>query len=191
MIYYIFGSDTSEFKVNRKKAIFESDDIRECLEKFNRINMNYKYKHSYMVADFEINCNHGLFDYSSIIFGEDTIPFLIVAEFHEDMDGSNPKNTILSDCLVIKRDGYSHQFKNNVKALEKFEFLIRNEEDATLSIRYKYTNDSDKICINEAVIATVGDIIDYNGLDYKINRFILKPLEWVPDPVEKTFNFSM
>ena len=189
MIYHIFGGDTETIVGLAKKSVYTTDDLKKAIEHFNIINQNHKFLHSYLVCDFEI-ANHKLFSFAQINDGDERLPFLIIAEYHEDEDAENPLLTCRVDTIIVKSDGFNHEFTNNIKAVMQFTNNIINHKATEMRIIYNYINDKNIKCTNNALIATSDEIIDSIEKNLYIKKFVIDKLSWEQASTRKSIDFN-
>lgn len=190
MIYYIFGDDTPVCLGTINTALYECYELNEAIEKFKAINLNHKFPHTYLVCDFEIYKNK-MFQFAFIEDGAETIPFLVLGEYHEEED-SDPTATFRQDTIIVESKGFRHEFKDNCAAVRQFETNISNHKDTKIYIRYKYINDCNQECFNTSMIVDSEDIFNKIDKNYKIKKFSIRPLEWEQYPLRRNeINLNM
>lgn len=189
MIYHIFGGDSETIVGLAKKSVYTTDDLKKAIERFNIINQNHKFLHAYLVCDFEIT-QHKLFSFAQISDDDERIPFLIISEYHEDEDAENPLLTCRADTIIVKSDGFNHEFTNNIKAVMQFTNNIINHKDTEMRIRYHYINERNIECTNDALVATSSEIIDSIEKNLYIKKFVIDKLPWEQASTRKSIDFK-
>lgn len=175
MIYYIFGGNNPILYTHVKEALYFSDSLQDSIERFNAINKNHKYSHTYLICDFETN-KGSFFKPDKIVLGQERTPFLVIGEYHVNSDASTPTETIRSDTIVLKSKGFNHQFNNNAKAICQFENNLANHVDTEMRLRYKYTNEKMQECCNDSYLVSTEEVIEKMEKHLGLGKIILDEL---------------
>ena len=146
MKFYIFSSDQDSFTASVRNAVYSSTDYFDICDVYDRMNMEYAYCNSYLIADFEYK-HSSLFGYDSYENIKDHIivPFLIINEFHynkstfecnaiNSFGKFDSKLTERKDSIIIETAGFAEEYTNNVSALGRFMYYIDNKVPANMSL---------------------------------------------------------
>ena len=119
MKYIIFGI-TSD-KIPKKISLFKADlvtvNLQLALQRFEDARKSFKYKHLYLICDFEANKH---LKYA---------PYYIIQEFHLEFNTS----TIYKHFYIVENAGFTHIFTDPLKAFKEFMEYVNNDEYARLS----------------------------------------------------------
>ena len=133
MKFYIFGNNKEYFISSTKKALFKSDNLDEAVEKFNSFVDEIRNFNIFLLVDFEINKQSFISGLEKDLEGN--LPFFIISEWHL---GQNENNiTIRSDHTIIKKNGFIHEFQNNLVAIRDFISCIERKIDCQFDIVYE------------------------------------------------------
>ena len=185
MKLYIFGSETEDgnFVRSAKQSVYTTDNIEDAVSKFNNINTNMLFKHSYLVADFGV-ARSGLFKPADCDSDDDILPFLIVGEYDYHINSDDPTKTIRNDKIEIEiNKGICNEFHNNLNAVRRYFNLVNPANVAynpfTMYISYKtIKNGLYEVTRRRTVCSS-------NPGTLGITKFKLSHLDWEEIPFEK------
>lgn len=171
MKFYIFSSDTPDISCSMNQAVQSSEDYYETKRYFDRINSEYRYNHSYLVADFGTFKPSSRFSRNNTASLEsinmvDDMPFLIIAEFHYNPDtnecnviSENGKmdlgKAVRKDMITLKSEGFSRTFYNNESALKIFLYYIDQRSPLQMFIKFKYRNKEREVEMERFVASSI------------------------------------
>jgi hypothetical protein len=177
MRFYIFASDERHIVANIKDAIKSGEDYYEIREYYDHINSEYRFNHSYLIADFGTFKPAGMFGKNttatlSDLRTNDELPYFIVAEFHYNPEDNscnaidengkmNLNNAIRKDMVTITSNGFARIFYNNEAALNSFLYYLDNKIPAQMTIKMKYLVDT-RVVILERFIASSVNVLRNN-----------------------------
>ena len=177
MKLYIFGSETEDgnFVRSAKQSVYTTDNIEDAVSKFNNINTNMTFKHSYLVADFGV-ARSGLFKPADCDSDDDILPFLIVGEYDYRINSEDPTKTIRNDKIEIEIDkGICNEFHNNLNAVRRYFNLVNPANAAynpfTMYISYKTTKNGYEVTRRRSVCSSTTGTLG-------ITKFKLSHLDW-------------
>lgn len=184
MKLYIFGSETEDgnFVRSAKQSVYTTDNIEDAVSKFNNMNTNMTFKHSYLVADFGV-ARSGLFKPADCDSDDDILPFLIIGEYNYRINVADPTKTVRTDKIEIEiNKGICNEFHNNLNAVRRY-FNLVNPSNAgynlfNMYINYKITKNGYKITRRRFVCSSHPDTLG-------ITKFKLSHLDWGEIPFEK------
>lgn len=207
MKFYIFASDdSSTFTCSINQNVYCSNSYDDCRREFDRLNSEYKYAHSYLVADFGTKPKASLFSSNDcslsaeFLADKEYMPFLLIGEFHYNGMGDcttltesgeiDLNKAIRCDAIKIKLDGFTQIFNNNENAVRSFisnlESKVPAEMYITFSISYFDTDDIlPKTTLLTRLVADTVDVIR-NG-----DKTCITKLQLCPNPYNeyiKTLN---
>lgn len=185
MKLYIFGSETEDGNFVRyaKQSVYTTDNIEDAVSKFNNMNTNMAFKHSYLVADFGV-ARSGLFKPADCNSDDDILPFLIVGEYDYHINSDDPTKTIRNDKIEIEiNKGICNEFHNNLNAVRRYFNLVNPANVAynpfTMYISYKtIKNGLYEVTRRRTVCSSTPGTLG-------INKFKLSHLDWEEIPFEK------
>ena len=184
MKLYIFGSETEDgnFVRSAKQSVYTTDNIEDAVSKFNNINTNMTFKHSYLVADFGV-ARSGLFKPADCDSDDDILPFLIVGEYDYRINSDDPTKTIRNDKIEIEiNKGICNEFHNNLNAVRRYFNLVNPANVAynpfTMYISYKTTKNGYEVTRRRSVCSSTTGTLG-------ITKFKLSHLDWGEIPFEK------
>ena len=178
--YYIFGSNDNVkylIKMNKKKCVFESEDLTDILNKYQLLIDERRYHNMWLIADFGIYKPGALFS-TGINTVDDYLPFFIIGEYHIS-DLYDRENVIRDDLCVISYNGFNHQIKNNLSALQEFIYHLSKCNAASLYIKYA-TNNKDGEVYHNKLVGSVEKILNNGGKVFRVKNFILNSnKDWI------------
>ena len=184
MKFYIFGNTKkcSTIVANRKSAAFTSDDLNATLETYKNYINEVRFTNIYFIADFELFGSAGLFK-KTVTLDEDNnpvLPFLVIGEWH---NGENKDNIIRCDKTIITRKGFTHQFNDNLAALQEFLYCIDNHIKSEFSIEYSRTKIMNGVKTKCDYFRMIADSVAVvrNTKPKPINRIRLFETDWKTD----------
>ena len=184
MKLYIFGSETEDgnFVRSAKQSVYTTDNIEDAVSKFNNINTNMTFKHSYLVADFGV-ARSGLFKPADCDSDDDILPFLIVGEYDYHINSEDPTKTIRNDKIEIEIDkGICNEFHNNLNAVRRYFNLVNPSNTGynsfNMYISYKTTKNGYEVTRRRSVCSS-------NPGTLGITKFKLSHLDWGEIPYER------
>lgn len=185
MKLYIFGSETEDgnFVRSAKQSVYTTDDIEDAVSKFNNMNINMLFKHSYLVADFGV-ARSGLFKPADCDSDDDILPFLIIGEYDYWINSDNPTKTGRTDKIEIEiNKGICNEFHNNLNAVRRYFDLVNRSNTGcdpfNMYISYKtIKNGLFKVTRRRFVCSSTPGTLG-------INKFKLSHLDWEEIPFEK------
>ena len=184
MKLYIFGSETEDgnFVRSAKQSVYTTDNIEDAVSKFNNINTNMTFKHSYLVADFGV-ARSGLFKPADCDSDDDILPFLIVGEYDYRINSEDPTKTIRNDKIEIEIDkGICNEFHNNLNAVRRYFNLVNASNTGynsfNMYISYKTTKNGYEVTRRRSVCSSTTGTLG-------ITKFKLSHLDWEEIPFEK------
>ena len=206
MKYYIFADSTPNITCNINQCVKSSDNYYELRDYFNFINSEYRFYHSYLVADFNTYKPSSKFSKSNLatldnIEKTDDIPFLIIGEFHFDPE-TNKCNiirengkmvgslAIRKDYISLKSEGFTRVFYDNEAALETFLYYVKHRSPITMSIKVSYTKDINKEVILDRFVASSVSILR-SKRSYIDKISITKDIYKSIKPNRKLYNFDL
>jgi hypothetical protein len=132
MKYIIFGivSDKIPAKISLSKADLVTVNLELALQRFDDACKSFKYKHLYLICDFEPNKH---LKYA---------PYYIMEESHLGFNTS----TVYKHSYIVENAGFTHIFADPLKAFKEFMGYVNNDEyvrlSETTSEGYDYKNSS-------------------------------------------------
>lgn len=188
MKYYIFGSDNPKIKtLVTKHSGSVKNNINDAMDEFDKVCAKNKYKHLYLVADFE-NYKQNLFDYASLSEDSINIPFLIISEYHRD--DHIVKKDIRRDTILLVIDGFTEHYYSNAVAMDRFEKYINEKVPCSLYLKYKYYDiiTGTFITKHHKVACTI-DLL--NEKKTPLKRVIVNQLIWESCPLEPNIKIQV
>lgn len=185
MKLYIFGSEIEDGNCVRsvKQSVYTTDNIEDAVSKFNNMNTNMVFKHSYLVADFGV-ARSGLFKPADCDSDDDILPFLIIGEYDYHINSDDPTKTIRNDKIEIEiNKGICNEFHNNLNAVRRYFNLVNPANVAynpfTMYISYKtIKNGLYEVTRRRTVCSSTTGTLG-------ITKFKLSHLDWGEIPFEK------
>ena len=184
MKLYIFGSETEDgnFVRSAKQSVYTTDNIEDAVSKFNNINTNMTFKHSYLVADFGV-ARSGLFKPADCDSDDDILPFLIVGEYDYHINSEDPTKTIRNDKIEIEIDkGICNEFHNNLNAVRRYFNLVNPSNTCynsfNMYISYKTTKNGYEVTRRRSICSSTPGTLG-------ITKFKLSHLDWGEIPYER------
>ena len=184
MKLYIFGSEIEDGNCVRsvKQSVYTTDNIEDAVSKFNNMNTNMVFKHSYLVADFGV-ARSGLFKPADCDSDDDILPFLIVGEYDYHINSDDPTKTIRNDKIEIEiNKGICNEFHNNLNAVRRYFNLVNPANVAynpfTMYISYKTIKNGYEVTRRRTVCSSTTGTLG-------ITKFKLSHLDWEEIPFEK------
>ena len=185
MKLYIFGSEIEDgnFVRSAKQSVYTTDNIEDAVSKFNNMNTNMVFKHSYLVADFGV-ARSGLFKPADCDSDDDILPFLIIGEYDYHINSDDPTKTIRNDKIEIEiNKGICNEFHNNLNAIRRYFNLVNPANAAynpfTMYISYKtIKNGLYKVTRRRTVCSSTPGTLG-------ITKFKLSHLDWEEIPFKK------
>lgn len=198
MVFHIFESNNEIFKTSSNKSLYSTTDYNDAITTMAELvdsgNINSEYL--YLILDFGVCKGNFLHHVSqkdpnmvfsetlidgsgnnSVLVSSTPLPFLIIAIYRYE-DGLFSKD----DSIVLESNGFTQEFKDNVRAIEKLLYFEENNIEYKSYIRYKTLDDQ---CINQNIT-----ISDKNS----IKRFTINPYIWEANPIKrerKFYNYVM
>lgn len=199
MKFYIFASDTTD-KINCNIASYikSSENYYEIREHFDHINGEYRYAHSYLVADFGTKPKTSILEKNvaslntADIANLDYVPFLLIGEFHyngfndcttlTDNGDVDLGLTIRHDAMSIKLDGFTQRFANNEYAILCFMNNVAARIPATMYITFETTIFKNGELLSVVMEKKVADTVEVirNG-----DRTFISKIQLGPDPYKQ------
>lgn len=150
MRYHIFAGNNPIIVEDITKSTFSSKKYSEAREYFDKINSEYRFDNSYLIADYCTYTSKSMFTKEMVdiceIYHSDEMPFLPIGEFHykPDLNESTIVNNakidlnlaIRKDMITINADGFSRTFFDNGQAVSIFEQLVRTGTPASMYIKF-------------------------------------------------------
>lgn len=190
MKFYIFGNTTKETEIccSVKKAAFISDDLETSINRFRDYVHEVRFTNCYLVVDFEVSKkNTSSINASTLENNYDkTLPFFIIAEWHIGED----KNLLARvDHTILTKNGFIHEFMNNVDVIRDVIYCLNNHIQFTLEITYSVPTTIlgyKEIQEFRRLIVDSVDIIRDEG--YSVKKFKLNISNWQVVPINRIFN---
>ena len=119
MKYIIFGitSDKIPTKIPSSKAVLVTVNLDDALQRFDDACKSFKYKHLYLICDFEVSKH---LKYA---------PYYIIQESHLGFNTS----TVYKHSYIVENAGFTHIFTDPLKAFKEFMGYVNNDEYVRLS----------------------------------------------------------
>lgn len=119
MKYIIFGikSDKVPTKISLSKADLVTINLDDALQRFEDASKSFKYKHIYLICDFETDKH---LKYA---------PYYIIQEFHLGFNTS----ALHKYSYIVENAGFTHIFTDPLKAFKEFMGYVNNDEYVRLS----------------------------------------------------------
>ena len=177
MRFLIVTSNRGErIKCNVKDTL-EYLDLNEALGEYNRFNRERRWKHSYLIVDFERFSKSDTKRVLKCSEDEYMLPYLMIGEYHHNY--ADPDYSIRRDKLIIRHGGLSLEYENNLVAMRVFLGLLKQEPKLELYIEY-IVERFGKVGIKTQLVTTYKDDMNKNSL----KRFEIEPFTWEPAPIE-------
>lgn len=134
MKYLIFGNNkkanfTANIKNNLNTRLY---DIEESMELFCDLAAKKKYKYLYLIADFETY--ESKYFEAVNAYDDKYYRFLTIA-FCNTENKYDMENIIVKDRLALLLKGFTHVFKDNFAAIDKFQYYIDTKLKCNMVIK--------------------------------------------------------
>jgi hypothetical protein len=188
MKFYIFGNTVkdSEICCSATKAAFISDDLEVSIDKFKDYINEVRFTNCYLVVDFETSKKNVPIGVVTIENDHEKImPFFIIGEWHI---GESKDEFIRVDHTILTKNGFIHEFMNNVDVIRDMIYCLNNHIQFTLEITYF----KEAITFGHKEIQEIRRLIVYSvdiirGRGYSIKKFKIKPVSWKVVPISRIF----
>lgn len=181
MQYIIVAGNKSErIRTSVRECFFVSPDLSKAISRFAQINNERRFKHTYLIADFE---QHTKSESKQVLRYEedaDFLPYLIIGEYHHDY--IDPDYAIRADKLIIsKMGGACFEFDNNLNALRMYLGMLKHDPQLKLDIEY-LVDRFGKTGIKKQTISIFFDTKEDHC--YPLSRFEIESNSWEPAPMQ-------
>lgn len=186
MKFYIFGNMVEEKEIccPARKAIFISDDFETSIDRFRNYINEVRFTNCYLVVDFETAKKNSSITATTIEnHNEKIMPFFIIGEWHI---GDNKNDFIRKDHTILTKNGFVHEFMNNVDVIRDMIYCLNNHIPFTMEITY--SKDENILGYYETrefrrLIVDSVDIIRKKG--YSIKKFKINSPNWNIVPINR------
>lgn len=185
MMYFVFGSDKEEFKVNAPitSAEYSGFSINEARDVFHTEIEEMKFNHLYFIIDFQLyETPTGIFKSKK---KSTTLDYLTLAEYHYN-SVDDYKEIWREDKTVIHMKGFDREFHSNINSLQSFLSYVQDGTPAEYYIEYI---ENDKKYAKR--IASTYDIKNCKPISK--TEYYMKKRNWeqVPLPQKKLINIEL
>lgn len=187
MKFYIIGNTVKDPEIccSAKKAVFISDDLEISIDKFKNYINEIRFTNCYLLVDFETSKKNPSSITATNIENdhEKIMPFFIIGEWHL---GENKDQFIRADHTILTKNGFIHEFMNNVDVIRDMIYCLNNHVQFTLEITYfkeTITFGYKEVQEFRRLIVDSVDIIRRKG--YSVKKFKIKPISWKVAPINR------
>lgn len=182
MKFFIVASNGSEkVKVYAKECFYITSDLSKAVAKFNKINNERRFKHTYLIVDFE---QHTRLDAKKALKYDENaeiLPYLVLGEYHHNY--VDPDYAIRGDKLIVCMKGARFEFNDNLRALRMYLSMLKHDPKAKLEIEY-IVERFGKPGIKNQTICSFNDMKGRFAEElYPIQRFEIESITWEPAPM--------
>lgn len=192
MKFYILGTNKSNHVIKTSKPLFESYNLDEAINVFEKYINEIRKTKLFLIVDFE-KTKKSKFKYLNIdndyenTEGGTSVPFFIIGEWSL---GLNNDMCIRSDRTQIVMRGFNREFTDNLAAFRYFYLCITKLIPCEFRLLYKQRFYKDGNLYFKLFNRKIAIVDKYstplsNTITHSANKFYIPRLNWEPIPLEK------